>query len=338
MKIGDIVHPNALGSKSGSDLENVRVAILGAGKMADMHLKVLHKIKGVHIVGICNRSSDGARRLAEAYQIPRTFNDPLRMIDETFPDAVIVAVSHSSTVEIASLVLAKGIPCLIEKPAGFSSAETQKLASLADRNRCYNMVALNRRFYSVINQAYLAVLHCGPIKGILIESHERIQKMRDRLQFDSWIYDEWMTANTIHSIDLLRMLGGEIFSVHSKSRSVNESLGDNFVASIEFKSGILGTFVSHWNSEGGSSLKIFGSGVVAELAPLEKGFLNYSNGRRIKLHSDEADSMFKPGLFNQAITFLEDVAYKRKSSFPASDLQDNFKTMLLVEEIQNKNG
>lgn len=335
MKIDRVVRSADEGPDSKKGFENLRVAIIGAGKMSALHLDTLKYFEGVRLVGICSRSQNGAASLAEKYGIEQTFNGPVEMIETAAPDAVVIAVSHHATVDIASLVLEGRIPCLIEKPAGYSVEETEKLATLADKNSCYNMVALNRRYYSVIDQAMLSVLHYGEIKGIHIEAHEPIQKYRDRQQFESWLYDSWLTANTIHMIDLFRMIGGDVAHVERFSRSRSEKFGDSFAAAIEFKNGILGTFSSHWNSAVGASLKIFGDGVIADLSPLEAGFLTFHCGHRIKLSPDWEDRTFKPGLFGQMKAFLFDVSEKRSSSFPASDLRDNVGTMRLLEIIQN---
>jgi hypothetical protein len=81
-------------------------------------------------------------------------------------------------------------------------------------------------------------------------------------------------------------------------------------------------------------MKIFGDGIVAELYPLEGGFLRYASGRVIKLRPDQADTQFKAGLYAQNAAFLQSVCDGVKSLFPASDLKDNLKTMGLIDQIQ----
>jgi predicted dehydrogenase len=256
------------------------------------------------------------------------------MLEEAKPDAVIIAVGHASTAEVASLVLAAGIPCLIEKPAGYSSAETQQLAELASENNCLNVVGLNRRYYSTIQQALLEVIHQGPVTGILVEAHEPIADYRSRQTFEPWLYDNWIVANTIHAIDLLRMIGGELSEVSGFRQRLAEPRGDNFSISMRFESGTVGSFVSHWNSARGFGLKIFGVGVTAELFPLEEGFISFDTGRRIKLTPTWSDLTFKPGIYAQDTAFLQAVCDRRNApAYPASDLSDHLKTMRLLEQI-----
>jgi predicted dehydrogenase len=288
---------------------------------------------GVRLAGICNRASASGEQLAEEFGIERTYRDAEVRLKESAPDAVFIAVSHTATFEVTASVLRSGIPCLIEKPAGYTLEETAYLASRADTYKCLNMVGLNRRFYSTINQALLAVLHQGPVRGVLVEAHEPILEYRSRQDFEDFVYDNWLIANTIHAIDLLRMAGGDVARVQGFGRRINEPLGDSFSLCAEFADGTLGTFVSHWNSARGFGLKIFGEGVVAELWPLEEGFVRYDTGRRIKLRPDWADTQFKPGLYAQNAAFLQAVCDRLEAPFPATSLCDNLKTMQLVEKI-----
>jgi predicted dehydrogenase len=315
------------------EVGELRVAMLGAGKMARLHLEALKEMPGVRLEAICSRSGTSGERLAHEFGVPRAYREVDRLLEETRPDAVFVAVSHAVTVEVASLVLRAGVPCLLEKPAGSTSEQTGGLAELAAAHRCLNLVGLNRRYYSTIQQALLAVLQQGPVRGVLVEAHEPILEYRSRREFDGGLYDRWMVANTIHAIDLLRLVGGEVSEVRALGRCVNEPHGDQFSAAVGFEGGEIGTFVAHWNSARGFGLKIYGDGVTAELWPLEQGFLRYDTGRRLKLRPDRADLRCKPGIYAQDADFLQSVCDRRPAPFPASDLRDNVRTMRLIEAI-----
>lgn len=334
MKGPDIARSRDVPWRLPVDVTRLRVAMLGAGKMARAHLDVLRSVPGVSVVGLCNRTKATGEQLARDYGIERWFQSADQMLAEAKPDAVIIAVGHASTTDVASLALAAGIPALIEKPAGYSSAETHRLVELAGETNCLNVVGLNRRYYGSIQQALLEVIHQGPITGILVEAHEAIADYRSRGTFEPWLYDNWIVANTIHAIDLLRLIGGELSEVTGFRQKRAEPRGDNFSISMRFESGMVGSFVSHWNSARGFGLKIFGQGVTAELFPLEEGFISFDTGRRIKLTPTWSDLTFKPGIYGQDTAFLQAVCERRDApTYPASDLKDHLKTMRLVEQI-----
>lgn len=313
------------------EVGELRVGMLGAGKMAHRHLRMLRDIPGVKLVGICSRGGS-AERLASEFGIGAAHHDARAMLEATCPDAVFVAVSHDATVAVSTLVLEHGIPCMLEKPAGYSVEETAGLAVLADASGTVNVVGVNRRFYGVIMEALLRVMEFGPVRGVLVEGHEPMLAYRSRRKFDAWLYDHWLLANTIHAIDLLRLVGGNVASVHAIVRN-DETSNHCFAAAMTFDTAAVGSFISIWNSGGGFGLKIYGHGVVAALSPLEEGFVQYETGRRIKLRPDWRDAVYKPGLYAQNVAFLQAVCDGVPASFPASDLRDHLETVKLVTRI-----
>ena len=329
----DVVWGEHLRWQPAPESAGLRVGIIGAGKMARLHLQTLRAMPGVEVAGIHSRSNVSGEQLAREFKIERYYHDRQQLLTEARLDAVLIAVSIEASYAITAQTLAARVPCLIEKPAALTAAETAQLAALAAAHDCANMVAVNRRFYSIVTQGLLAVMQFGPVRGVLVEAHEPLQDYRGRRQFTSQVYDNWLAANTIHAIDLLRMIGGQVASVQTIKNSFNEPGGDSFSANVRFANGIIGTLVMHWNSARGFGLKIYGNGVTAELWPLEEGFLRFDNGRRIKLQPDWADTQFKPGLYAQNAAFLQAVQDQTQAALPASDLRDQVKTMELIEQI-----
>ena len=50
-------------------IKKIKIAIIGAGYMADEHLKVLTKLQNVELVGIFNRTKKNAMKLKKKYKI-----------------------------------------------------------------------------------------------------------------------------------------------------------------------------------------------------------------------------------------------------------------------------
>jgi len=324
---------SATGWRPPEDRAPLRVAMIGAGKMARLHSETVRAIPSIVLCGVSSRTEASASRLQSEFGYERAYTDHRRMLDELQPDAVFVAVSHATSFEVACDVLQRRVPCLLEKPAAYSAVDARVLVDLAERGRVLTLVAVNRRYYSVVQQAALAINQYGPIRGVLVESHEPTLAFRSRMQFDSWLYDRWLLANSIHAIDLLRMIGGEVEALRGFGAAAAEPFGDHFSIATRHQSGALGTFVAHWNSAGGVSMKIYGDGVEAELESLESGFVRYATGRRIKIPPDNSDTRFKPGLYAQNVAFLASVCDNLPAPYPASDVADHCRTIQLVEDI-----
>lgn len=315
------------------ELPPVRIAVVGAGRFAQKHLDVLASFRNVQLVGLANRGGSDLSDMAHRYTIRATFSDYRRMLDETCPEAVFVVVSHFDTVRVAADCLERGTPCLIEKPAGFTSAETAYLARLATENNCLNMVGVNRRYVSVLHNALGSVLQRGPLMGIAIEAPEPIRRQRARAEHDARLYDLWLVANNIHAIDLFRCLGGEVEEMRSLKHSWYERTGDSYTAVMRLTNGCLGTYVSHWHSGGGWILKLYGEGIRAEISLWNMTGEFHIDTGRFPVPIDPIDLRYKPGLYAQNQAFITALALKERLPYPASDLRDSVKTMRLIEQI-----
>jgi predicted dehydrogenase len=321
-----------------SDRPPVRVAVLGAGKIAEKHLDTLAALDNVQLVGICNRGNSDLTPIAQKYAIQNTFSDWRKMLDTVQPDAAVILVSHFETVNVTAECLRRRIPSLIEKPAGFTSAETAQLADLADEYDCLNMVAVNRRYYSVVNAAIQAVKLHGPVMGVAIDAPEGIRNIRATSRHGAELIDNWLIANTIHAIDLFRHVGGEIDEVYAARHTWHDTKADSFSATLRYESGALGSFMAHWQSPSlGWKMTIYGDGILANLNPFEKGELRLMDRTAKPIPIAPADNLYKPGFYEQNRAFIDAVAYGERPAPPASDLRDAVKTMQLIEKIGGSN-
>jgi predicted dehydrogenase len=318
---------------NGDQIPTVRVAVIGAGKFALQHLTVLSAMRNVELVSISNRGNSDLSAIAEEFNIKATFSDYRVMLDCVRPDAAIVVASHFHTSSIASECLDRGIPCLIEKPAAFTADETERLARLAAKRDCLNMVGVNRRYLSTLHEAVTQILQRGELIGVSVEAPEAIGRFRSRNEHDERLYDRWLAANSIHAIDLIRCIGGDVVSFHGRRDCRVEANGDSFVATMRLSKGGLGTFLAHWLSVPGWSLTLYGNGVKAVLGLDNRGLMSYTNGGSSAIPVDVVDLHFKPGLFAQDEAFINAVALKERPGYPASDLADSAKTMRLIESI-----
>ena len=255
------------------------------------------------------------------------------MLNVVRPDAVFVISRH-----VAALIFTAKLWRTVFRVC----SKNRRVISLRSASGCSKrltrtrvMIGVNRRFYSNIQQALLEILHRGPIRGILVETHEHISNFRNRLQFEKWVYDEWMIANSIHAIDMFRrkMLAGEPAQVQQLTAKNTNGDNKSVTAVLEFENGAIGTFISHFNS-GGVGITVYGDGVTAVLKPMEQGFLYYANGRSVALEVSRDDLTYKPGLYLQNKAFLSSIINETAFPYPASDLADHLKSIRLIEKLQ----
>ena len=75
----------------------LRIAIIGAGRMAEKHLEALSSIPEMTAVGIFSRTANKSKHLAERHNIDRVASSIFELFDLTQAMAVIIAVNEPST-------------------------------------------------------------------------------------------------------------------------------------------------------------------------------------------------------------------------------------------------
>lgn len=307
---------------------DIRLGIVGAGNIAREHLKVIHALEGVKVSGIASRTVSKARELANVYAIGHVYESLDDLVEKCSMDAMLVLVSADQIFGVAQRLIPSRVPLFIEKPAGLHPAQTKTLAKLADKHGTKNMVGYNRRFYSIFHKGLEIINEHGGLLGIAVEGHERFWKIVNG-GIPEVIRENWIYANSTHTIDLLRLFGGNTLKIHTLRKTLKEKNGDQFVAALEFESGSLGTYTSYWFSPGGWSVKLYGDGATVEYMPLEKGTWIDTDFNRYEITPDEVDTKFKPGFYRQMQAFIELVQTGRLS-WPGMDLESAVMTMELA--------
>ncbi len=75
--------------------QEIKVAVIGAGYMAQEHIKVFSSIDGVTVVGIHSRTKDKAQSVAAQFDIPFVAETILDLYENTKADLVLSASSLS---------------------------------------------------------------------------------------------------------------------------------------------------------------------------------------------------------------------------------------------------
>ncbi|HKV11546.1 MAG TPA: Gfo/Idh/MocA family oxidoreductase [Thermoanaerobaculia bacterium] len=108
-----------------------RVAVVGAGYVANFHLEVLAGMPEVEIAAICDPDLDRAQAAARQWNVPRAVRSVEELAASTVDVAHVLTPPHLH-VPVARQLLEQGIGVLVEKPLALSSAEARELQALAD--------------------------------------------------------------------------------------------------------------------------------------------------------------------------------------------------------------
>ncbi len=313
-------------------MSNIRLGIIGAGRMAREHLNVLRAINSVRVVAISSRTKSKAEALAQEFQIDHVYDDAHALVKESQLEGLLVLVTDDQMYDVVSQLIPYRIPLFIEKPPGLTPELTLKLSGLTRQYALPTMVGYNRRYYSIFQKGIAKILEFGSLLGISIEGHERMWRIHEAGTFNPKIVASWLYANSTHTIDLLRFFGGEVKELKVFGYKIRDPLGDQFAAVMKMDSGALAQYQAFWYSPGGWRVVLYGDGVTVEFKPLEKGQWTDKNFKIHEILPDPEDVQFKPGFYRQMQAFIH-LIKEGKGQWPMMDLASAYETMLLAKKF-----
>ena len=115
---------------SNSDL---RIAIVGCGKIADQHVQAIERIPNCRIVALCDRELLMAKQLGERCGVSQCFSDMGEMLAAVSPEVVHITTPPQAHFSLASLCLESGSHVYLEKPFTVTAPEADKLIQIAEK-------------------------------------------------------------------------------------------------------------------------------------------------------------------------------------------------------------
>lgn len=311
-------------------MNRIKVAVIGAGRMADEHIRAFTDISGVRVVGIHSRSLSRAKRLSEKYNVPNVYESVGSLYRETNADILVVAVSELSTRAVCVEAFKYRWLALIEKPVGLGIKEASEIRDIADKAKRKAFIALNREHYSATRAVLKGLEGSNGRRLVQVLDQENPQVAIDLGRHPD-VVANWMYANSIHVIDYFRLLcRGSVAKVDNIVKWDPQN-PEYVIAKLSFTSGDIGIYQGVWNAPGPWSVAVNTREAHWELRPLEEAVTVKSGTReKIVIQSDPWDKQYKPGFRRQA-----ENAIKAVKGLPHSlpNLDDGIETMRLVQQI-----
>ncbi len=304
-----------------------KISILGSGRMASEHAKVMKNMNNIEISNVYSRNMNNAKRFANKFNIKK-FTNNLNEIFENKIDGVLICVSADKIYLVTCKVLKYQIPLLIEKPIGLSLKEVQNLKKLNSKYKTINLIGLNRRYYSNF-QNINNLLNSKDYRGFAIEGHEHLSKIKKIVKKS--LLKNWLYANSIHTVNLI-----DFFTLGNKYKikyfSYNNKYEKNICCIVKSENNILGTYSSNWKSNEKWSVKLFFDGYHISFKPLEEISIYYKNRKKYKILLSKYDKIFKPGLYNQMKNFIKLIESK-KNTWPDENINSIISTYKILNKI-----
>ena len=223
---------NVFGQRS--QLEPLRIGVIGVGNMGQHHTRVLSLLKDIELVGVSDINVERGIDVASKYRV-RFFEDYRDLLAHV--DAVCVAVPTRLHHAVGMSCLQAGVHVLIEKPIAASIAEAESLVNAAAEAHRILQVGHIERF----NPAFQELGKVLKTEELLALEAHRMSPYSDRANDVSVVLDLM-----IHDIDLLLELADShvVKLTASGSRASDSGYLDYVTATLNFANGIVATLTA----------------------------------------------------------------------------------------------
>ncbi|MCB0999852.1 MAG: Gfo/Idh/MocA family oxidoreductase [Acidimicrobiales bacterium] len=232
-----------------------RIGIIGVGKMGLSHLAIFGAHPDVEIVGIVEPQSFVASAVKSQTGI-ETYKNHERLIDETRPDAIVVATPSVTHVEVASYALEHDVQVFVEKPLTLSSADSWRLSQLAVSRGLANQVGYHNRFIGTFQEvarlvqagAVGQVYHVdGKASGPVVTKPKTGFTWRSKKSEGGGCLHDYAS----HVVDLMNfvvgppksVVGARLHNIYSKD------VEDAVYALFDYAGGFSGQLETNWSDE-----------------------------------------------------------------------------------------
>ena len=320
----------------------VRCAVIGTKNIAGQHIPVLQALPEAEVAALCDIDAEAVGETSRRFGVAQTFSSVDELMAWGEFDAVYVLVSVMAVAEVAERFIRAGVPTFLEKPPGLYSADTERLARAVEETGTTAMVGFNRRFYTCLQAGREALLDTGDVVSVTVHADEDVAPQWERSKIPPEVAMRWVYANSIHALDLLRYLGGDVANVTPLVRQRALPKPDSFSALLEYESGAVGRAIAdhfgpkgtgHWY-EARTATGVLTSGDALTTGDRLSSCTLVRSGREpVRFGLTGLDLRLKPGFPGESRAFLRAVQTGQPVSFPSPTLDDAVRTMKMIDAI-----
>jgi myo-inositol 2-dehydrogenase/D-chiro-inositol 1-dehydrogenase len=251
------------------DPANIGVAVLGAGRMGQTHVRNMAAIANANVVVVADPVAEAAERGRDLARAGRASTDPVEAIHDPDVEAVVIVTPTSTHATLIEEAIGAGKAVWSEKPIAQELAETARIVDLWRASDVPVQLGFMRRF----DPGYVRAKR-------LIDAGElgRIEQFRalsrdtfpPPLEFLLHCGGSFLDMS-VHDLDLARFLVGEVEEVHAWASVLFGEVfaqaddWDTSVIMLRFRNGALGVVETSRHSEWGYEIRTEVAGATAKV-------------------------------------------------------------------------
>ncbi len=221
--------------------EPLRAAVIGVGMMGQHHARIYDQMSTARLVGVADTNAGHGEQIARLHHTV-AYTDYSRLLDETRPDVVTVAVPTESHLSVALAAMKAGCHVLIEKPIAATEEEAQNLIEQAEALGRKLMVGHIVRFDPAV-QALKQRLEDGELGRIFQVRCRRLGPFPARVRDVGVVIDL-----ATHDLDMMRYVTGqEIVRLYAETeQEIHSDYEDILVGTVRLVDGTIGVLDVNW--------------------------------------------------------------------------------------------
>lgn len=289
----------------------VKVGFIGAGTIAELHLKALAQVEQAQISAIFDVNSQRAQQAAEQFGA-QSYESAEALLDSGKVDAVFICTPPFARDGLEEAAVARGIHLLAEKPVGLQLEQAKRKEQIILDSGLIHSSGYCLRYLDVVQQAkeYLQDKQVDLVLAYRVGSAPPLSWW-SKLELSGGQLVEQST----HQLDLIRYLAGEFKAVHATHALRSSMLKldpeatayDVGTVAFELQSGAIGNITSTSVSKfvGRGEIELFGDGFYVSL-----------NGATLRIVDDSQDITVKSReqyYFKQDKAFIEAIRLNDQS-------------------------
>jgi len=112
----------------------IKVGVIGCGKMGLHHLNAIQKIDNTSIVAVSDPFIDQSHKFQLLEENVKIFSDPQNLIDQVKPDVVHICTPPETHIDFTKYALQHGVNVYVEKPFALLRSDAEQAIKLAEES------------------------------------------------------------------------------------------------------------------------------------------------------------------------------------------------------------
>jgi len=220
----------------------VRIGLIGAGRMGNVHANCLKEIPQAHIVAVADVLPERAQALAALWHAT-AYTDYRAMLDREQLDAVYICTPTTVHAEPACAVAERGLPFFIEKPLALTMRDARRIVHAIEQNKVLTCVGYHWRYTNAVIRAQEIL--AGRVLTLTAAQWwwtlPPVMWLRDKDLGGGQVVDQ-----TTHLTDLCQLFGGtvtEVYAAYSHTAYTDAEFHnwDGYALAFKHASGAVGS-------------------------------------------------------------------------------------------------